>query len=98
MRTERPFTLEATCLDCTGAEVDAFDATARDVTYRTFAEHVDVAAVEAALGYGRDIGLRLRNDWGVCFRKGIFRGRECYVLMWSHIHHFYTNRSEHHAV
>lgn len=79
-----------TCVTAGGPAVNAFDDSRREIGYRTFARYVDIPGVEAMLGYGRDIGLRLKNDWHVTYYRGIYRGRRCYVLMWSAVHHFFV--------
>jgi hypothetical protein len=62
------------------------------ITYETFLRNVnreEFYRMEKALGYGNDIGLRMKKDWAVSFFKGIFRGKPCYYFDWSRIEHIF---------
>ena len=64
----------------------------REISYRTFARHVDAAEVAALLGYahGRHAeGLRLSDDRCVRFYRSTFKGEPCYYMDWSSIDHIY---------
>jgi hypothetical protein len=61
------------------------------ITFETFARYVDIAAISAMLGYsfGRQRGLKLRDDYAVQFYRSKFRGKPCYHLDWSDIDHIF---------
>jgi hypothetical protein len=64
----------------------------REITYQTFARHVDIPEISMELGYafGRHSkGLRLRKDWHVRYYRSKFRGQVCYHLDWSAIDHIF---------
>ena len=80
-------TLLATCISATAEEVDAYDATEREIKYATFARLVGretVKEINAATGFP------IRKDWHVSFGRGVFRGQPVAVMHHSAIHHFYS--------
>lgn len=86
--------LVARCNDgrATLAELESLYDHDFEITYETFAKHVDVRAVAEMLGYayGRHAeGLRLSDDYAVKFYRSKFRGKVCYHLDWSSIDHIF---------
>jgi hypothetical protein len=86
--------LVAKCNDgsATLAELEYLYENDVEITYESFARHVDVRAVAEYLGYvwGKGIkGLRLSDDYAVHFYKSKFRGKVCYHLDWSCIDHIF---------
>lgn len=68
----------------------------REITYKTFAKHVDIKELAEYLGYafGRwERGVRLSKDWHVRFYRSKFRGKVCYHLVWSEIDHIFGERA-----
>lgn len=84
------FRVIARCYDgsATVKELESLYEHDREITYRTFARHVDIADISKELGYayGRHAeGLRLHKDWHVRFSVSKFRGKKVYHLVWSQI-------------
>lgn len=80
-----------TCGSLPPSQLDQFDDSARDITYRTFMKHLGSEVVrefESALGYGRH--LRLKDDYHVSYQKGKWRGKPAVCCMWSSIHHIWA--------
>jgi hypothetical protein len=67
----------------------------RQISFRTFAEHVDIKELSLMYGYayGHEKGLHLKKDWAVRFYKSRFRGKRCYHMVWSEIDHIYQELS-----
>lgn len=89
----KTFYFETTCVSAAAEEVAEFDATSREVSYATIAKHC-AGLNEVFPDYNRSTGLHLGRDWAVSFYKGKFRGKPCYVVMWSAIHHFFVQQSQ----
>ena len=84
----------AKCCDgsCTVEELENLYEHDRDITYSTFARHVDIPNISECLGYGygrHTKVLRLKNDYHVRFHVSKFRGKRCYHLVWSQIDHIF---------
>jgi len=78
--------------DATAEELHAMTDRAIEITYRTFAKHVDVESIASSMGYavGRAKGLRLSDDWAVHFHRSKFRGVPCYYMDHSRIEHIFV--------
>ena len=68
----------------------------REVTYVTFAKHVDIPAISERLGYhygpsksGKNGHLRIRDDYCIRFYTSVFHGRRCWHMDWSSIDHIF---------
>jgi hypothetical protein len=89
------YQFETTCVNSTGALIDAMTSTAKECTYRTMRKHVGDAMVEIErqlgydVGHGREIGLRLSKDWAVSYHRSTYDGRPCFYFVWSHIEHIF---------
>lgn len=73
-------------------ELDTLYAHDREISYDTFARHVDVRALAAELGYAygnQEKGVRLSKDPYVLFYRSHLRGKPCYHLDWSCIDHVF---------
>lgn len=77
--------------DCThlpARQLEAFDATSRGITYRTFLKHVGPAVVrEINRRYGHH--PTIAQDGCVTFCKGELRDRSAVCMMHSGIHHIW---------
>ncbi len=75
-----------TCVGLPAAELEAFDDSAKEITYRTFLRHVGgeiVRELDAAFG------VPLRRDWHVSFERGKWQGKPAVCLHHSGIHHLW---------
>lgn len=86
------------CVAMAPADVPALSrmiADARDVTRRTFLQHVDrdeQRDLEAQLGYvgHPKQGLTMAGDWHVSYHRSEWKGERCYFFRWSHIEHYFV--------
>lgn len=89
-----------TCVAFTLAELQAYDETERDITYRTFAKHVGPEVIREincgeGIGCARydyepgRAGLTLKQDWHVTFGKGKWKGKPAVGMHHSSIHHIW---------
>lgn len=88
------WTLCTRCCDqlATVQELEDMYETQREVSYTTFAKHVDTRVLSRYLGYahGRHAeGLRLKKDYAVHFYRAKFRGALCYAMDWARIDHIF---------
>jgi hypothetical protein len=90
--------LTARCCDGTMNDYDFNELydNDREITYATFAKHVDIPAISEYLGYhfgagagGRNGRLRIRDDRCISFFTSLFRGRRCWHMDWSAIDHIF---------
>jgi hypothetical protein len=70
--------------------------TDREITYATFAKHVDIPAISERLCYhygpaqsGKNGRLRIRDDRCISFFTSLFRGQRCWHMDWSAIDHIF---------
>lgn len=80
-------TFIGTCVGLSGSDIDAFDETAREITYKTFLKNVGRGVVDELNEWS---GVPLRKDWSVSFEKGKWKGKNAYCLHHSMIHHIWT--------
>lgn len=78
--------------DATSDELHEMYDVEREISYRTFAKHVDIVPLEVGMKYavGREKGLRLSQDWAVRFYRSKFRGQPCYYMDHSAIDHIFV--------
>lgn len=85
--------LIARCNDgrATLRELDELYEHDRQITFATFARHVDLKEISQELGYafGREKGLHLKDDWHVRYYRSRFRRKPCYHMDWSAIDHVF---------
>jgi len=85
--------LQATCVG--NHDTDALEIMAqhdREITYKTFARHVDIRSISELLGYAYDRGqegMRLSQDYAVRFYRSVWKGKPCYHMDWSRIDHIF---------
>ena len=82
-----PTMFVGTCVTLPARELDKFDESSRDITYRTFAKHVGRAEIQEL---NKSFGVPISRDWHVKFAKGKWRGKPAVCLFHSSIHHIYT--------
>jgi hypothetical protein len=91
------FSLAFRCVDLNPRNLNAMVAfddmrdKMREITFETFARHVDWQPIAAEMGYGRETGLFLRNDWCVRFHKSTYKGSPVYVMIHSAIEYVFAN-------
>ncbi len=86
---------ETDCISATGDDITAMLETERQVTRRTFLQHVDRAELTEladGMSYARHHtqGLTMAGDWHVSYHKGVYREKPCYFLTWSAIEYVFT--------
>lgn len=90
--------LITTCVQCHGSDVDELLSmidSSKEVSYQTFARHVDIGAIAPSLGYAYrsgEKGLRLSKDWAVSFYKSKWKGIRCYYMKWSAIEYVFQDK------
>jgi len=80
-----------TCVGLPARHLDAYNDTARDISYETFRRHVGrdvIAEISAWYGYRRG-GLLLKDDWHVRYSRGKWEGRPAVCMDHSSIHHLW---------
>lgn len=81
----------------TGDEIIEMCEKGREITYRTFAKHVNVEALAKNMGYAygrQEQGLRLSADYAVHFFRSVIRGLPCYYMDWSRIEHIFMCKED----
>jgi hypothetical protein len=76
-----------TCVHLGVDGLDAFDASSREVTYRTFRR---LLGREIILDLDARLGVPLRRDYNVRYATGRWEGRRAVCLYHSCIHHIWT--------
>ena len=94
MSTRSAFRYLTDCVHSDGPSITPMVDQARDVTRRTFLQHVDrenLREIEAGIGYAAHPrqGLTMAADWSVSYYRSKFRGRPCYFFKWSSIEHVF---------
>jgi len=87
------------CVDTCRADVAALHEMingAKDITRRTFLQHVDrddMETLEAELGYAShpSRGLTMAADWHVSYHRSHWNGRTCYYFRWSGIEYYFAH-------
>lgn len=90
----RPFVFYTTCVSAKGEDIEDMVShdRCREITYRTALKHCQGLLQWADdMGYDRrkDVGLTLKDDWGVSYFKSVFRGEPCYYVVHSGIEHIW---------
>lgn len=76
-----------TCVHLRAADLDNFDDSSRDISYRTFAKYLGREEIREL---NKSFGVPLSQDWAVSFKKGKWRGKKAICLYHSSIHHIWT--------
>jgi hypothetical protein len=81
------FKLAIRCVDAPQNEVEHLNDLYnydREITFKTFAKHVDWKPIAEQMGYvttkGKQEGLRLVHDYCVKFYKSVWKGTPCYHM------------------
>jgi len=80
-------TFIGTCVGLPAPKLEAFDDSAREITYRTFLRHLGKDLVD---DLDRSFGVPLRKDWHISFERGKWEGRPAICLHHSGIHHIWS--------
>lgn len=75
-----------TCVQLKAGDLDKFDDSSRDITYRTFRKHVGGETVKEINEWA---GVPTHKDWHIRFKRGKWRGKPAACLMHSSIHHIW---------
>ena len=79
------------CVNAKAEDIDAMVDNAQDVSYETLKRHCEgLAEWEKEMGYGRQCGLYLKDDWAVGFCKSTYRGQPCYYVRHSAIEYIWV--------
>lgn len=73
-----------TCVSLKAEDLEAYDETEREITYRTFIRRV---GTEVVASFGSHPPLK--RDWHVHYGKGKWRGRPAVCLHHSRIHYIW---------
>jgi len=90
-----------TCPEFQENDLLAMEELEKDVTYRTFIEHVPVSLLKSLFPfYNWEPGrrkpahcwsMRLKDDWrAASFHKSVFRGKSVYYVTHSQIHYIFA--------
>jgi hypothetical protein len=74
-----------TCVHLRADDLEEFDDSSREITYRTFRRHLGSLVDEL----DRSFGVPLRTDWHVSYLRGKWKGKAAICLMHSQIHHIW---------
>lgn len=77
------------CDSLRAEDLDAFDESRHDITYRTFLRHVGRETVREL---NKSFGVPLRKDWHVSYAKGTWEGQPAVCLFHSRYHHIWVLR------
>jgi hypothetical protein len=83
----KTITFVGTCVELQQKDLEKFDDTSREVTYKTFLKHVGYEIVKEL---DTHYGVPLRNDPCVKFATGSWKNRKATCLFHSGIHHIWT--------
>jgi len=77
-----------TCVHLLARDLETFDDSSREITYRTFLRHVGTGIVREL---NEQFGFcpTVKNDYHVQFFKGKWRGQPAVCMMHSAIHHIW---------
>lgn len=75
-----------TCVGLPVEDLEAFDDSSKEISYRTFRRAVGRAVVAEL---NATFGVPLSRDWAVRFTRGLWRGRQAVCLFHSAIHHIW---------
>lgn len=81
-----------TCVVLEAKDLEAYDETERDITYRTFRKHVGREIIE---DINRFNGVPIHKDWAVGFGKGRWKGKPAVCMHHSEIHHIWLCQGTH---
>ena len=82
-------------------ELEAMVHRARDISFRTFARHVDWKPTARLMGYGTEqteSGMRLDGDRFVSFHSSTWRGEPVYYMVHSAIEFVFRKQAPHKAI
>lgn len=78
-----------TCVELRQRDLEAYDDTEREISYRTFLKHAGRKLIRRLeQGFGRS--PTLKNDWHVRYGRGKWKGKPAICLMHSSIHHIWV--------
>jgi len=91
---KRKFTLEHTCVDLPQEDVESLRdmvEQGREITFSTFARHVDWQDVATSLGYivRRGRGVYLKDEPYAYFYRSTWKGIPCYYMQHSAIEYIF---------
>lgn len=75
-----------TCVGLPARELEKFDDSARDITYRTFCKYVGKEIIDEL---NQCFSVPLHKDWAVSFQIGKYKGKKAVCLHHSSIHHLW---------
>lgn len=83
---------ETCCVSANGDDIMDMVDSAREITYETFVKHVGTQEASSVLGYpyGRERGLKLKNDWHVRYHKSTYKGKPCVFAVHSAIEYVFV--------
>lgn len=76
-----------TCVGLEAEDLEAFDDSAREITYKTFARHLGREGIREI---NRWAGVAISKDWHVSFERGKWKGNPAVCLHHSGIHHLWA--------
>ena len=95
------------CVNSTAELIDAMTETSREITWRTFSQHVPAELLQATAPFSmyqyhgehtnpitgeQTCPLHLSNDYAVTFHKGTYDGKPCYYIVHSCIEYIFQER------
>ena len=87
MSAKRSIAWVGTCVNLKAEDLEAYDDSSRNITYRTFLRRVGGAIVREV---NQQKGFPIGKDWHVTFSKGKWKGEPALCMMHSGIHHIWT--------
>jgi hypothetical protein len=82
-----------TCVGLRFRDLQAYDDSEREITYRTFRKHVGadvIREINENIGYPGPGVLTLASDYHVRYGKGKWKGKPAVCMHHSAIHHIWT--------
>lgn len=81
-----PVHFVGTCVSLKASDLEEYDATERDITYRTFARKVGRAVIDELHCWN---SVPLKKDWHIKYGMGKWKGQPCVCMHHSAIHHIW---------
>jgi hypothetical protein len=75
-----------TCVELQANDLDDFDSSAREISYKTFRKHVGPEIIREL---NEAFSVPVGKDWAVSFEKGKWKGKPAVCMHHSCIHHLW---------
>lgn len=88
---------EISCMNSTAEKIDNMMETAEEISFNKFKSVIGEEKIKQLLSqytWGRDEGLKLKDDYYVSYYRGIYKNKPAYIIQHSAIEYIFTGESE----